>query len=666
MQNEDTTKYIIKTKITADGVIERPDIVGAIFGQTEGLLGTDLDLRELQKTGRIGRIEVMVTTKGGKTRGNIFIPSSLDKVKTSVLAASLETIDRVGPCVANIEVNKIEDVRASKRVNIVERAKDIYKTMFDDDLLEAQEITEAIRESVRVEGIASYGKNKLPAGPEYNSNDIIVVEGRADILTLLKYGIKNTISVGGTNIPPEVVELLKGKKVTVFTDGDRGGELIIRELMQVADVEYIARPADGKAVEDMIQKEIVLALRRKMTTDQYIEKHGIVLPAGRKHSEMKHGTLKSDERNVSKRTASLRKTVANTPFEEETPIRRSRIERLPDKPERIERRESEPYETVKKEERPIRQLRARSLKPKIEEDDSVRFIDSDSDISYETENENKRSRTGRTMNERSPREREYQTNERAPREREYQTNERAPREREYQTNERAPREREYQTNERSPREREYQTNERSPREYQANERTPRERGYQTNERAPREYQTSERSPREYQTNERSPREYQANERTPRERGYQTNERPAEINGRQTRVSFDSDSSKRSLKNDERNDFIKSRDEKFSREKPAEKKSAIPAPFDKEMASLAGTFSSKVLDEKNNIISEMPVRELADALKSGIVNAKSVVFDGTITQRIVDIAADQGVQNLIGLKTGNVVKMPANMKIFAQN
>ena len=148
MQNEDTTKYIIKTKITADGVIERPDIVGAIFGQTEGLLGTDLDLRELQKTGRIGRIEVMVTTKGGKTRGNIFIPSSLDKVKTSVLAASLETIDRVGPCVANIEVNKIEDVRASKRVNIVERAKDIYKTMFDDDLLEAQIGRASCRERV--------------------------------------------------------------------------------------------------------------------------------------------------------------------------------------------------------------------------------------------------------------------------------------------------------------------------------------------------------------------------------------------------------------------------------------------------------------------------------------------------------------------------------------
>ncbi|MDR0767047.1 MAG: DNA primase, partial [Methanosarcinales archaeon] len=372
MQNEDTTKYIIRTKITADGVIERPDIVGAIFGQTEGLLGTDLDLRELQKTGRIGRIEVMVTTKNGKTRGNIFIPSSLDKVKTSVLAASLETIDRVGPCVANIEVTKIEDVRASKRVDIVERAKDIYKTMFEDDLLEAQEITDVIRESVRVEGIAAYGKNKLPAGPEYNSNEIIVVEGRADVLTLLKYGIKNTISVGGTNIPPEVVDLLKGKKVTVFTDGDRGGELIIRELIQVTNVDYIARPPDGKAVEDMVQKEIVLALRRRMTKDQYIEKYGIVLPASKRsrrpaETDRFACPVKTAERGAPKKVSPIRRpavAVSRIDEEEDIPVRRSRTERLPEKPERRRFSEKIADESAEAEEKPIRQLRARPVKPK--------------------------------------------------------------------------------------------------------------------------------------------------------------------------------------------------------------------------------------------------------------------------------------------------------------
>lgn len=276
MQNADTTKYIIHSKINADGVIERPDIVGAIFGQTEGLLGADLDLRDLQKTGRIGRIEVMVTAKGGKTKGNIFVPSSLDKVETSILAASLETIDRVGPCSARIEVFQVEDVRAVKRKKIIERAKLIFTKMFDESVPESQELADEVRQSVRIDELTYYGKSRIPCGPNvFNSDAIIIVEGRADILNLLRYGIKNTICVGGTNIPPEVAELTKKKTVTAFTDGDRGGELIVRELLQVADIDYVARAPDGKGVEDLVQKEVIRALRRKVPVEQIIEKYGI-------------------------------------------------------------------------------------------------------------------------------------------------------------------------------------------------------------------------------------------------------------------------------------------------------------------------------------------------------------------------------------------------------
>lgn len=276
MQNTDTTKYIIHSKINADGVIERPDIVGAIFGQTEGLLGSDLDLRDLQKTGRIGRIEVLVNTKGGKARGNILIPSSLDKVETSILAASLETIDRVGPCSAKIEITNVEDVRATKRQQIVDRAKFILTDMFDVNLPEAQEIADEVRQSVRIEEMQYYGKNKIPCGPNMLESDaIVVVEGRADVLNLLRYGIKNTVCVGGTNVPPEVAELTKTRTVTAFTDGDRGGELIIKELLQVGDIDYIARAPDGKSVEDLVQREIVRALRQKIPVEQAMEKYAI-------------------------------------------------------------------------------------------------------------------------------------------------------------------------------------------------------------------------------------------------------------------------------------------------------------------------------------------------------------------------------------------------------
>ncbi len=276
MQNVDTTKYVIYADITAEGIVERPDVVGAIFGQTEGLLGSDLDLRDLQKTGRLGRIDVQITSSGGKSSGTISIPSSFDKVETAILAAALETIDRVGPCIARIAVNRIEDVRASKRKYVIERAKRILVEMFDENILETEEITEEIKQSVRVEEITHLGKDNLPAGPNVLDSDaILVVEGRADVLNLLKYGIKNAVAVGGTNVPPTIADLCAKKVVTAFTDGDRGGELIVKELLQVADIDYVARAPEGKNVEDMTQKEIVRALRQKIPVEQVLDQYKI-------------------------------------------------------------------------------------------------------------------------------------------------------------------------------------------------------------------------------------------------------------------------------------------------------------------------------------------------------------------------------------------------------
>jgi len=265
----DTTKYLIRAEIVADGVVEKPDVVGAIFGQTEGLLGDDLDLRELQKTGRIGRIEVKIESKGGKSYGEIKVPSSLDKVETAILAAALETIERVGPCSARIKVTKIEDVRASKRKKIIERAKEILKELFEEPEIESEKIVELVRQAVRTEEIIEYGPEKLPAGPAIDESDaIIVVEGRADVLNLLKHGIKNVIAVEGTNIPKTIVELSKKKTVTAFLDGDRGGDLILKELLQVADIDYVARAPEGKEVENLTLKEIIKALRNKVPVEQ--------------------------------------------------------------------------------------------------------------------------------------------------------------------------------------------------------------------------------------------------------------------------------------------------------------------------------------------------------------------------------------------------------------
>jgi DNA primase len=262
-------KYIIHADITIEGTVDRPDVIGAVFGQTEGLLGEDLELRELQRNGKIGRIEVNLTTKQGKASGEIIIPSSLDKAETAIVAAALETIQRIGPCNAKVKTKQIEDVRTSKRSYVLDRAKELLKEFTDNILPDSQELTDEVAHSVRMMEICEYGKDRLAAGPFIDeSSEIIIVEGRADVLTLLKYGVKNAIAINGTSVPQTIIDLCKKKEVTVFVDGDRGGDLIIKELTASTEIDFVVKAPDGKEVEELTKKEINKALRGKVAIEQ--------------------------------------------------------------------------------------------------------------------------------------------------------------------------------------------------------------------------------------------------------------------------------------------------------------------------------------------------------------------------------------------------------------
>jgi len=264
-----SSKYIIHTQIQIEGVVDRPDVIGAIFGQTEGLLGADLELRELQRSGRIGRIDVRLDIRTGKTEGVIIIPSSLDKTETAIIGAALETIQRIGPCNANVKVEKIEDVRVSKRNFVITRAKELLKTLTDSVLPDSAEITEEVSQSVRMMDIMEYGPDRLPSGPNIDdSEEVIVVEGRADVLNVLRQGIKNVIGMNGTSIPQTIIELSKKKTLTIFVDGDRGGDLIVKELLGVAEIDYVVKAPEGKEVEELTKKEIHKALRGKVAIEQ--------------------------------------------------------------------------------------------------------------------------------------------------------------------------------------------------------------------------------------------------------------------------------------------------------------------------------------------------------------------------------------------------------------
>ena len=269
-------KYMIYASFKSAGPLEKPDVIGAIFGQTEGLLGEDLEMRELQKEGKIGRIEVELETVDGKSVGEIRVPSALDKSETTLVAAALETIDKIGPTEAKIEISKIEDVRGSKRDYIMERAKKLMEGIGSGDSF--KEMSESLKEDSRVDRIQEYGDEKLPAG-NISGSEVIVVEGRADVLNLLRNRINNVIGMDGTKLPRAIAELGKEKELTLFIDGDRGGRLIAKNVISNADIKYVTSAPDGKEVEELTGKEILIALRRKVDVKEFLRRERITLDA---------------------------------------------------------------------------------------------------------------------------------------------------------------------------------------------------------------------------------------------------------------------------------------------------------------------------------------------------------------------------------------------------
>ncbi|MFZ1971042.1 MAG: DNA primase DnaG [Candidatus Nanoarchaeia archaeon] len=260
-------KYMIHANFNVEGFLEKPDVIGALFGQTEGLLGSDLEMRELQKEGKIGRIEVELEKKDKRTSGRIMIPTALDQSETALIAAAIETIERIGPCDAQIEVERIEDVRGSKREYIVDRAKKLMKDL--QGMTDSREISTEIKSATRAADISEYGDEKLPSG-DLSGNEIIVVEGRADVVNLMRNGVSNVIAMNGTKLPRSISELGEKKELTLFVDGDRGGRLIIQNVIENAKIKDITMAPDGKEVEELTGKEILQALRKKMPVKEFL------------------------------------------------------------------------------------------------------------------------------------------------------------------------------------------------------------------------------------------------------------------------------------------------------------------------------------------------------------------------------------------------------------
>lgn len=303
-------KYMIHASFRVEGALEKPDVIGAIFGQTEGLLGADLEMRELQKEGKIGRIEVELERRDKITTGKIKVPTALDQSETTLIAAAIETIEKIGPCDSQIEVEKIEDVRGSKRDYIIERAKKLMTEL--KGKTDSREISKEIKESARTADVMEYGEEKLPSG-DLSGTEIIVVEGRADVLNLMRAGISNVIAMNGTKLPESIKALSKEKEVTLFVDGDRGGKLIVQNVTDNARIKDIAVAPDGKEVEELTGKEILMCLRKKIPVREFFsrEKFSSKSQGGRTYGSASSSFFGESEKEKIKEIAKKTKGTGN-------------------------------------------------------------------------------------------------------------------------------------------------------------------------------------------------------------------------------------------------------------------------------------------------------------------------------------------------------------------
>jgi|TARA_B100001079_G_scaffold112239_1_gene96565 DNA primase len=294
IENMSEGKYVIHATIRAEGTVARKDVIGAIFGQTEGLLGEGLQLRKLQQTARIGHVDVNLNNNKGRSQGRIALPSSLDQVSTAVIGAALETIDRVGNSKATMKVTEIENIQSAKRDHIIDRAKELLLAIVNSGTDESRNIIDEVKAVLTLDTEIEFAE--MTAGPNVQASDsLIIVEGRNDVRNLLKYGIKTAIATMGSGIKPELVELAASKKVvTAFMDGDRGGRLLLLEIEGKLgkSLTHVALAPRSREVEHLEGKVVTKCLNQKETASRIV-------------SRIKTEEAKSDDASVGKGNASL-------------------------------------------------------------------------------------------------------------------------------------------------------------------------------------------------------------------------------------------------------------------------------------------------------------------------------------------------------------------------
>ncbi len=84
-----------------------------------------------------------------------------------------------------------------------------------------------------------------------------------------------------------------------------------------------------------------------------------------------------------------------------------------------------------------------------------------------------------------------------------------------------------------------------------------------------------------------------------------------------------------------------------------------------LLDLSTTHNAKILSEDGTVLREVAVKSLVNTLKEESEGVAAIVFDGVISQRILDVSADKGIKIVVGTRKGNITKMPADVTIWTK-
>lgn len=264
-------RYTLFFDFKIEGEVEQSDIIGALLTLTSSY-SSNYGITKLQNLGKVGKLRILKKAyeekKVKKTMGVIEVPTDLDKADSSLLASIVEYVTRVKLFSSKFLLKSINDEEKISSTKFLNRAVEIYNTYFETDSLSPDSLKKTLFEITSSKKAVSCGDFTL-GSTFHASQHTIVVEGRADVLTLSECNVTNTFALGGLDFEEQKVkEYLRPKTVTLFRDGDSGGSQIEKRLSRVVPISYYIEVPSKKSVEDLSKAEIFELIKSRRIYSQ--------------------------------------------------------------------------------------------------------------------------------------------------------------------------------------------------------------------------------------------------------------------------------------------------------------------------------------------------------------------------------------------------------------